>query len=105
MGIDFYFSEYHDSLSSGLDGISISRADRRACPVCGHPTGDCATEESKPNHIIGFSSESDASALQVFLEEDVWEERQITPFTSARVLLYRKGQSIDQGEAKRLGLI
>lgn len=105
MEVDLYFSEYHGIGGSGLDGIRLSKADRKPCPVCGHPTGDCASEISNPTHVIGFSSLDSKSAVQVFLEEDVWEERQITPFTSAKVLLYKKGQSISQEEAQRLGLI
>lgn len=105
MTIDFYFSDYLGANKLGLDNISISRADRQPCPVCGHPTGDCASEDASPSHIIGFSSSSGKSAVEFFLEEDVWEERPITQFTSAKVLVYKKGQSISQEEAERLGLI
>lgn len=105
MDIDLYFSEYHGVKNAGLEGIKISRADRNPCPVCGHPTGDCSTDTSNPTHVIGFGFPGSKSAVQFFLEEDVWEERQITPFTSAKVLLYKKGESISQEEAQRLGLI
>lgn len=105
MDIDLYFSEYHGVRNTGIEGLKISRADRQPCPVCGHPTGDCASETSNPSHVIGFTFPGSGSALQIFLEEDVWEERQITPLTSTRVLLYKKGESISQQEAERLGLI
>jgi hypothetical protein len=105
MDIDLYFSTYHGLVDSRSDEYRIARADRQPCPVCGHPTGDCVSDAVSPAHIIGFSSPTSKSAVQIFLEDDVWEERQITPFTKAKVLLYKKGQSIPQEEAERLGLI
>lgn len=88
-----------------MNDIKFARADRSPCPVCGHPTGDCAAETSAPAHIIGFDVAGEKQTPLIFLEEDVWEERPITPYTKARVLVYRKGQSIGHDEAKRLGLI
>jgi len=103
--MDLYFSEYHGISNSGIDGIRISRADRQACPVCGHPTGDC-TDGTPPKHIIGFdASSSGGGGITVFVEEDIWEEKPITPYTKARVLVYKKGENISQDEAKRLGLL
>jgi hypothetical protein len=39
-----------------------------------------------------------------YLEQDIFTERQITPFTKAKVLLYKKGSQIPLLEAERLGL-
>lgn len=103
--MDLYFSQYHGIVNSNIDGIQILRADRKACPVCGHPTGDCS-DGKPPKHIIGFDTlQSGGKGLTVFVEEDIWEERPITPYTNARVLVYKKGESISQDEAKRLGLL
>jgi hypothetical protein len=103
--MDLYFSQHHGIISSGFDGLRISKADRQPCPVCGHPTGDC-TDGTPPKHVIGFdSSTSNNGGLTIFVEEDIWEERPITPYTKARVLVYKKGASISQDEAKRLGLL
>lgn len=103
--MDLYFSQYHGIINTGIDGLRILRADRQPCLICGHPTGDC-TDGTPPKHIIGFdSSLTEGSGLTVFVEEDIWEERAITPYTKARVLVYKKGDSISQDEAKRLGLL
>jgi len=103
--MDLYFSEHHGLSNYGVDGIRISKADRQTCPVCGHPTGDC-TDGVPPKHIIGFdTSLSGGGGIKVFVEEDIWEEKPITPYTKARVLVYKKGESISQDEAKRLGLL
>jgi hypothetical protein len=103
--MDLYFSQYLGVANAGMDGLRILRADRQPCPVCGHPTGDCS-DGQPPKHIIGFdSSTSEGGGLTVFVEEDIWEEKPITPYTKARVLVYKKGESISQDEAKRLGLL
>jgi hypothetical protein len=105
------------------------------CPVCGHPTGDCAGETPAPTRIVGLgmlggdnivdnSSASDVSKnsreprferigvmeqlrqVSTFLiEEDIFQEKQITPFTKARVLAYRKGEYVSLDTAKKLGLL
>lgn len=86
--------------------IPITRATRNACPVCGHPTGDCATDESKPKHIIGFGIfKSVDKTLDFLVEEDIYEERQLNPHYTARVLIVRKGQHISLARARELGLL
>lgn len=45
---------FYESSEYILGDIPIVRADRKACPVCGHPTGDCATDTSEPKHVIGI---------------------------------------------------
>jgi hypothetical protein len=40
-----------------------------------------------------------------FVEQDIYEERQITPFTRAKVLLHKKGKYIPFREAEKLGLV
>jgi hypothetical protein len=100
----FYNSSFGNSY--GIDGIRISPADRMPCPVCGHPTGDCSSSDATtPARIIGFETDLQGNEVPLhFVEEEVWEERQITPYTKARVLLYRRGDKITLSEAKRLGL-
>jgi hypothetical protein len=101
----FYNSSFYQSY--GIDGIRVSPADRQPCPVCGHPTGDCVSSESNPPaRIIGFATDLQGNEVPLhFVEEEVWEERQITPYTKARVLLYKRGDKITLSEAKRLGLL
>jgi hypothetical protein len=89
-----------------FDGISIVRANRMPCPVCGHPTGDCATDNSKPNHIIGVGVfKSLDKKLEVTVENDIYEERQINQFYKARVVIARAGQKISVDKARELGLL
>lgn len=89
-----------------FDGIRVVRADRRACIVCGHPTGDCATEDSAPHHVIGIGIfKSIDKNLTVTVEEDVFEERQVNPHYKAKVLLARAGQKISVDKARELGLL
>jgi len=89
-----------------LGDIPISRAERTPCPVCGHPTGDCTGNIIKPTHIIGFGMTEDAKNTQtVPVSEDIYEEKQISPFVKIRVLVHRKGKQIPYREAEKLGLI
>jgi hypothetical protein len=89
-----------------FDGISIVRADRQPCPVCGHPTGDCATKNSEPHHVIGMGIFKTIDQKLTFtVEENVYEERQINPFYKAKVILARKGQKISVDKARELGLL
>jgi hypothetical protein len=88
-----------------IAGYRFLPADRNACPVCGHPTGDCTTEGAKPTHIWGQGSIERLENEEMFyVEHDVIEERQITPFSKSRVLVAAAGKSIPIAEAKRLGL-
>lgn len=89
-----------------LGNITITRHASQPCIVCGHPTGDCATENSKPHHIWGMT---EVPSLQdtnmVLVEEDIIEWRQITPFTKAKVFIVRAGQQISATRAIELGII
>lgn len=99
-----YFSQYLDQGYQFQD-ITVLGADRQPCPVCGHPTGDCPGEVPV-DHVIGFDAKSGGtSSPSHFVEEDIWAERQITPYTKARVLIYRKGDQIPHEEAVKLGLL
>lgn len=41
----------------------------------------------------------------IYLEEDIWEDRQITPGRMTKILRHRAGSSIPYEEAKSLGLV
>jgi len=101
----FYKNDFLRPYSIG-DNIKITPADRRPCPVCGHPTGDCVGENSEPSHIIGFGvNEPNPDAQQFVVKEDVYVERQLTPTTKTRVLVAAAGKVISVTQAKNLGLI
>jgi len=107
--MDFSHPFYNDSKSFNsrnmrrLGDIEISMADRKPCPVCGHPTGDCSGNSSElpenklPAQINGLEP-------LVLVEKDITEERPITPYTKARVLIHRKGDYVTLSRARELGL-
>lgn len=101
---------HNDSLSSRnsstnyLGGIRIVSADRQPCPVCGHPTGDCASDVSSLPKT-NMPSQMNGSEPMILVEQDVTEERMITPYTKARVLIHRVGDYIPLSKARELGLV
>jgi hypothetical protein len=110
--MDYPQHPFHNStinLANGIfsiGSIKISTADRQKCPVCGHATGDCTGETGPPKSIAGFNQiESLKKTQSLLVEEDISEERQITPFNKIRVVIHRKGSYISLDEAKKLGLL
>lgn len=90
-----FFDEGFDSLQ-----------ERQPCPVCGHPTGDCAGDSGPPQKITGLGITEEYKKKQTILvEEDVYEERQITPFVKVKAIKYKRGSHIPYEEAERLGLV
>ena len=105
---------YHQTMTIGLNGsqwdyvsgIQVLRADRQQCPVCGHPTGDCAGDGLPPKRVWGLGDvPSLADQQTVLVGEDIFEERQITQFTKTKVLVARAGQQIPLAKARELGII
>lgn len=89
-----------------LGDYVVTMADRQPCPVCGHPTGDCVGDIPPPTRLIGLGTiPSMADKQTVYVEEDIYQERQITPFTKAKVLVAQKGKHIPLAKARELGLI
>lgn len=41
----------------------------------------------------------------VLVEEDIYEDRQITPFTKTRVIVHHKGSYVTVDKAKELGIL
>lgn len=97
---------YGQGGSEYLAGARLVRADRSPCPVCGHPTGDCSGEMAPPKRIWGLGDIPSLEESQtVLVGEDIWEERQITPYTKSRVLVAKAGQHIPLLQARELGII
>jgi hypothetical protein len=89
-----------------FDDVQIIRATRQPCIVCGNKTGDCTVDGAEPKHIVGIGLyESLDKKTTVLVEEDIFEDRQITPFYKNKVLLARKGSYITVEKAKELGLL
>jgi hypothetical protein len=87
--------------------IPFSKADREPCIICGHPTGDCKDGNDKDAPVILFGStviETMKERQLVLVEETVYGERQITPFTKSKVLLAKKGTYITVEKAIELGI-
>ena len=97
---------------SSLTGVGfaegyILHADREPCPGCGHPTGDCAGDLESPDSLVGWADSPDSmrQVQMVYLENEIWEEKQITPGRTTKILKHRAGSSIPYEEAKKLGLV
>ena len=95
-----------------FDDVVVHRATRTPCLVCGHPTGDCTGDSTYPDSIVFHGMPSAPNAYErtvheqgFLVAEDVWEHRQITPFTVAKVLAAAKGTYISFSRARDLGLI
>lgn len=87
-------------------GIRFVRATREPCPVCGHPSGDCPGELPAPAHILGENIPTPSTAAPtVLVPEDIYEERQITPYTRTRVLVAAAGTYVTSERARELGLL
>jgi hypothetical protein len=89
-----------------LGGIPILRADRKPCPVCEHPTGDCSTDTARPMHIAFTDSvlETLKDSQMILVEENIYEDRQITPFTKTTVITVHKGSYVTLERAQELGI-
>jgi hypothetical protein len=88
--------------------IPILRADREPCLVCGHPTGDCTPDDHNPQDIHIDLSDSRLESLKneklIYVDETIYGERQITPFTTAKVILARAGTYVTVDKARELGI-
>lgn len=92
----------HEANSSHL------RADRQPCPVCGHPTGDCAGDVIKPSILFSSPSEqldSLKSSQKILVEEDIYQERQISSYASIKVRMAKKGSYVTLDRARELGIL
>lgn len=97
-----------DSASEILfDDVRILRASRTQCPVCGHPTGDCADGAITPLRIVGeeFYRDRPVKEPGVLVLEDIYEEVNLTPRTKTKVLVAKAGTYIPREKAEKYGLI
>ena len=89
-----------------LDGVELIRQERGPCPVCGHPTGDCAGDAETLKRIVGLGTIPSMRAKQtVYVDEDVWETVEISTNIFTKILRARKGTHIPFDTAVALGLI
>jgi len=86
-------------------GVRFLPGDRSPCPVCGHPTGDCAGTASAPIRIIGDQFGPRKQESNVLVLEDLYEEVHITERTKTTVLVAKAGSYITTEKAIKYGLI
>ena len=95
---------YDDEFIS--DGLRIVRRQSGPCLVCGHPTGDCSEGSNNDVRILGANLFPSLNIEDVFIvEEDIFEERQISQFSKIKVLTIPAGTRITKTKAKELGLV
>lgn len=91
---------------ASIPGVQVVRATRTQCPVCGHPTSDCTTDGAAPLKVLGPGLFPSLPHEETYIVvDDIWEERQISTYTTTKVLVYPKGSSIPMSEARRFGLL
>ena len=81
-------------------------ADRSPCPVCGHATGDCKPpEQEHPDIAFASSNIENVDTTQlVLVKEDVYINKPVSTYATARVLAAKKGQYISIEKAHELGI-
>lgn len=81
-------------------------ADRLPCPVCGHPTGDCTPDSvDDPHPAFSDTKIPNVDTTQfVLVNEDVYVDKPVSPYATARVLAAKKGQYISLDKARELGI-
>ena len=82
------------------------KADSNPCPVCGHPTGNCTPDSvDNPNVAFAESKTHNVDSTQfVLVDEDVYINKPVSPYATARVLAAKKGQYISLDKARELGI-
>lgn len=89
-----------------LDGVEVLRASNEPCPVCGHPTGNCAGTNPPPYNIAGLGTIPSMRKQQTILvEEDIWEKVEIATGIFTRVLRAKAGTQMPYDKAVELGLV
>jgi hypothetical protein len=105
------FSSDGSSADTILDGISILRADRQSCIICGHPTGDCVShfgEAQIPTEVrVQFAPlvESRKEEEVIFVAKDVHKEVALSSMTKTRILVAKAGTYVTKSKAEELGII
>lgn len=93
----------HEPILNG--DATVLRADRKRCPVCGHPSGDCRGASPAPKKVAGLGTIPWLEEKQTILvERDVYEDRVLTGGMSVRVLVAKSGSQISLKRARELGL-
>lgn len=88
--------------------IPILRASGEPCIVCGHPTGNCTPEDHNPQDIHISTTNNNLSSMQeeklIYVDETIYGERQLTAFTTVKVVLAKAGTYVTVDKARELGI-
>jgi hypothetical protein len=88
-----------------VEDIGLLPGHRAPCPVCGHPTGDCAPEGQPHIKIIPGEDPSRNPDATVTVDRVVIQELFVgRSKRKTRVKLYRPGQRITPAQAEEVGL-
>lgn len=89
-----------------LGDVRLLRASREPCIVCGHPTGDCDDNKSRPPIRILGEQFAPIGGKQpgILVEEDLYEEVWLTPYTRTTVLVAKAGHYVSLEKAIELGI-
>ncbi len=59
-------------------GITVTKASRTACIICGHPTGDCkSTHSDGPRHIVTLGKDEELSEVDILAAIIAWALSQV----------------------------
>lgn len=88
--------------------LPILRASAEPCIVCGHPTGDCTSDDHNPQDTHISAVDSNLSSIKdeklIYVYETIYGEKQLTPYTTVKVTLARAGTYVTVDKAKELGI-
>lgn len=86
-----------------LPGVSFLKADRRPCPVCQHPTGDCVGDVEESHIILADQAPEGKNLIRV--KERITKEVWVTPLTQVTIVVADAGTYVTVERAKELGII
>lgn len=99
----FYRQDPGDGSTWRVDRLD---ADREPCIVCGAPNGDCIGEQPLPAKILLHGTTESLRGTQgIYVEEDIFGQRNVGELTTVRFLLAKKGSTISFEKAQELGII
>jgi hypothetical protein len=84
--------------------VTVLKADRQDCPVCGGKHGDCVGDSKYFGGINFIPKRPDDPTATFIVPKRIYHEVDING-KKVRRLLYAKGARVTPAEAQRLGLL
>lgn len=103
--MSFYKTKTDDSSTEQiLPGVSLTRARREPCIVCGHPTGDCTGDVEEDHIVLAEEAPKDSQLIQV--RERITKKVKVAPgLPEIEVVVADAGSYVTVEKAKELGII